>query len=533
MRQPGLAALLLLLAAASGNAFQASPPAVRGSRTAASTTSALAANRSNGAWGRRRSPSTTTTKRKKTLQDRSRAEAVSLVTDILRAATEAGPRAGPTRTWQASRAVSRTAREFLPQLLGGTVDLPVLLRTLFERLGATYVKLGQFIASSPTLFPKEYVVEFQKCLDATEPLPWATIRGVMEDELGPISQTFAYMDETPLASASIAQVHAGRLHTGEDVVVKVQKPGIDASLKADLGFLYVAARVLEFLQPDWERTSLSAVAGDLRASMLEELDFNKEAVNTIEFRRFLQDQDLLQVATAPRVYLDHTTAKVMTMERLYGSSMLDEESMAKVSGNPEMGQQTIITALNVWTQSVTTMPWFHADVHAGNLLLLDDGRVGFIDFGIVGRISESVFRAVTELSACVALGDSEGMARALCQMGAADADVDIPKFGRDIERVMERITNVQPTTTVTAEPNGNVRGSIAFDESEITNLLLELVDVTENNGLKLPREFGLLVKQVLYFDRYTKILAPDVDVMNDPRLQLGGQSREVVVEVIP
>jgi aarF domain-containing kinase len=207
--------------------------------------------------------------------------------------------------------------------------------------------------------------------------------------------------------------------------------------------------------------------------------------------------------------------------------------MAKVSGNPEMGQQTIITALNVWTQSVTTMPWFHADVHAGNLLLLDDGRVGFIDFGIVGRISESVFRAVTELSACVALGDSEGMARALCQMGAADADVDIPKFGRDIERVMERITNVQPTTTVTAEPNGNVRGSIAFDESEITNLLLELVDVTENNGLKLPREFGLLVKQVLYFDRYTKILAPDVDVMNDPRLQLGGQSREVVVEVIP
>ena len=308
--------------------------------------------------GRVNSASQNSKKRKKTLQDRSRDEARSLIQDIITSVAEAGPRAGPQRTFQAYRAIDKTAWEFLPQILSrGTIDTPVILRTLFERLGATYIKLGQFIASSPTLFPKEYVKEFQKCLDQTEPLPWTTIRRVIEGELGPISQTFDYVDQTPLASASIAQVHCGRLKTGEDIVIKVQKPGIDECLKADLSFLFVAARVLEFLQPDWERTSLSAVAGDLRASMLEELDFQKEALNTIEFGRFLQDYDLMSVATAPRVYLEHTTKRVMTMERLNGGSMLDEESIAKISGNPEMGQQTIITALNVWSKSVTSMPW--------------------------------------------------------------------------------------------------------------------------------------------------------------------------------
>ena len=475
------------------------------------------------------SSSGTYRKRPKSLQDRTPQEAISLVQDVIQAAVEAGPRAGPARTFQAYRAFSRTAREILPQLLSQStsVSLPAVLRTLFERMGATYIKLGQFIASSPTLFPKEYVKEFQKCLDQTEPLPWQSIKRVIEDELGPISNTFSFVDTTPLASASIAQVHSATLKaTGEEVVIKVQKPRIDESLQADLGFLYVAARVLEFLAPEWERTSLSAVTGDIRTSMLEELDFEKEAKNTIEFRRFLQENDLMKQATAPRVYLQHTTKKVMVLEKLDGVSLLDEDAVAKVMKDPEQGTEVILTALNIWSMSVTSMPWFHADVHAGNLLLLRDGRVGFIDFGIVGRISEKVFQSVNELSAALAVNDSEGMAIALCNMGAADEKVDTKQFGRDIERVMQRINNVEADLTVAASSDGSVVGRIDVDENEITDLLLELVEVTENNGLKLPREFGLLVKQSLYFDRYLKILAPNVDVMNDSRVMIGGKSKE-------
>jgi aarF domain-containing kinase len=505
-----LVAIAICTLASSTDAFLAQTPPVKSS------------NALQMAFGR---PSSNNPRPKKTLQDRSQKEAISLVRDVIQAAVDAGPRAGPRRTLQAYRAFASTAQEFLPQL--GQPDglpLPKILRTLFERLGATYVKLGQFIASSPTLFPKEYVVEFQKCLDQTEPLEWSVIKRVVETELGPISNTFSFVDEKPLASASIAQVHRATLKTGEEVVIKVQKPGIDDSLKADLGFIYVAARVLEFLQPDWERTSMSAVAGDIRSSMLEELDFEKEAKNTIEFRRFLQENNLSKQATAPLVYLKHTTKKVLTMEFLKGQSLLDEKTVSNVSNNPQMGTETIITALNVWSMSLTGMPWFHADVHAGNLLILDDGRVGFIDFGIVGRISDKVFQSVTELSTALAISDSEGMAIALCNMGAADENVDTKKFGKDIELVLKRMGQVQPDVTVAAMQNGSVQGTIAFDDTEITDLLLEMVEVTENNGLKLPREFGLLVKQGLYFDRYLKILAPNVDVMSDSRVKLGGKN---------
>eukprot|EP00557_Chaetoceros_sp_GSL56_P012792 CAMPEP_0176486238 /NCGR_PEP_ID=MMETSP0200_2-20121128/5461_1 /TAXON_ID=947934 /ORGANISM="Chaetoceros sp., Strain GSL56" /LENGTH=615 /DNA_ID=CAMNT_0017882925 /DNA_START=165 /DNA_END=2012 /DNA_ORIENTATION=+ len=508
--------------------------------------------------------------KKKTLADRTQAEVQSLLQDILKAIIEAGPRAGPARTLQAYQAFTRTLQDFIPlpspplrsrplsirkknnnnsvdnpnadaaaastTTTVETFSLPVALRKLFERMGATYIKLGQFIASSPTLFPKEYVVEFQKCLDSTEPLEWSIIEKVIQKELlkgKPIRSVFEYIDPKPLASASIAQVHSAKLKTGQEVVIKVQKPAIDESLKADLSFLYVASRVLEFIQPDFERTSLSAIAGDIRNSMLEELDFEKEATNVEEFRLFLKENGLENVATAPKVYREYTTKKVMVMERLRGVSMLDADQISRITNDD--AEKTIITALNVWTQSVVTMPWFHADVHAGNLLVLDDGRVGFIDFGIVGRVSDKVFKAVNELSVALAAGNYREMAIALCNMGATDEEVDLDMFAADIERVMGNLASVQTDITVTAMSDGSLQGSLDVDENEVTQVLLDIVDVTESNGLKLPREFGLLVKQSLYFDRYLKILAPNLDVMSDARISgLGGaaSSQEIIdVEV--
>ncbi len=482
-----------------------------------------------------RMSSTSTTasrKPKKSLADRSQAETRALIEDIIKAAIEAGPRAGPARTIQAYQALTRTIQDFIPQRSRAAEEFsaPVALRKLFERMGATYIKLGQFVASSPTLFPNEYVLEFQKCLDSTETLEWNVVKKVIEKELKltgrgrTISSVFQSIDETPLASASIAQVHSAKLKTGEEVVIKIQKPSIDESLKADLSFIYVASRLVEFLQPDFERTSLSAIAADIRSSMLEELDFEKESQNVKEFRVFLKENGLDNVATAPKVYGEYTTKKIMVMERLNGVSMLDADQISKFTNANAEG--TIITALNVWTQSVMSMPWFHADVHAGNLLVLEDGRVGFIDFGIVGRVSEKTFKAVNELSTALALADYKGMAQALCNMGATDEEVDIDRFASDIEKVLQNLGSVQTDLTVTAMNDGTVQGSLDFDENEVTQVLLDIVDVTENNGLKLPREFGLLVKQSLYFDRYLKVLAPNLDVMGDERVSgLGSGSR--------
>ncbi|KAL7490951.1 hypothetical protein ACHAWT_000525 [Skeletonema menzelii] len=516
-----LLALIAAVATASSAAFvpPAQPPPTQ------STTFALSSTKS---------PTTKTTSRaKKSVRERTSEEAVSLIRDVVQAAFDAGPRAAPSRTLQAYIAITRTLQDFSPVQRPGRqaeqFSAPVALRKLFERLGATYIKLGQFVASSPSLFPNEYVLEFQKCLDATEPIEWNVVKKIIEKETGPITDNFSFIDKTPLASASIAQVHAAKLKTGEEVVIKVQKPQIDNLLKADLNFIYIASRVLEFLQPDFERTSLSAVAGDVKSSMLEELDFEKEAENIEEFRAFLRDQGLRDSVTAPRVYREQTTKKVLTMERLRGVSMVDAESIRTITNDPE---SLIITALNTWTTSVMNMPWFHADVHSGNLLVLDDGRVGFIDFGMVGRVGEKTFNAVSELSSAMALGDYEGMAQALCNMGATDEDVDVQKFGRDIEQVMSDMANVSPDiAAVGVSGDGTVQAAISFDENEVTNMLLKIVDVTEDNDLKLPREFGLLVKQSLYFDRYLKILAPDLNTSTDARM-VALQSADKKVEVI-
>lgn len=459
---------------------------------------------------------------KKSIRDRTPQEWQRLVQSMVQAVVEAGPRAGPVRTLQGVRALQATLEEYLPnprnQFRPAPFEPAKALRQLFERLGATYIKLGQFVASSPTLFPPEYVTEFQKCLDQTETLDFETkIKPILKQELGQnLNAIFESIDPIPLASASIAQVHKAVLKSdGSTVVLKVQKPGIDSLLKADLGFLKVSSELLEFVQPDWERTSLKNIASDIQSSMLEELDFVKESRNLQEFSDFLQREGFSSVATAPRVYPKYTTRKVLVMEYLDGVSLLDTKEMTSIlqklpGDEPKSLESTIVTALNVWTTSVQTMPWFHADVHAGNLLLLkQDGRVGFLDFGIVGKISGKTFTAVTELSQALTVGNYTAMAVALSNMGATSETVDIEQFASDLEQVTTRLLSVQPDVVLTEESIG-----VQVESEEITNLVLDFVKVTENNGLRLPREFGLLVKQSLYFDRYLKLLAPGLDVMD-------------------
>jgi len=413
-------------------------------------------------------------------------------------------------------------------------SLPAALRILFENLGGTYVKLGQFIASSPTLFPPEYVQEFVKLLDRTEPVPFEKIKAVIQKEVG-VSK-FEYIDPTPLGSASVSQVHRAT-YQGKDVVIKVRKPGVEDGLKADLSFLYISSVVLEFVDPNLKKTSLANIVEDIRESMLGELDFVKEGRRLEEFREFLSREGIANVV-APTPVMSLTTEKVLVMDYIDGVSMLDKELIESRAGpsGPMTSEQTIITALNTWTMSVLSMPWFHADVHAGNLLVTRDGDVAFIDFGITGQISPAIFEAVTNLSGALAAGDYRGMAAALAKMGATEDGraTDIDKFGRDIERVLKSLGSVSGTARIS--PDGEVSVE-DVDEQELTAVLLDVVAVTEENGLKLPREFGLLVKQVLYFDRYLKILAPDLDVMSDDRVNLvkegpGGDAKPIAVEVI-
>ncbi len=390
-------------------------------------------------------------------------------------------------------------------LIGKSKPGPRMLRETFERLGATYIKLGQFIASSPSLFPADYVEEFQLCLDRTEALPFSTIEKVLRAELGDPSRFFSHIDPVPLASASIAQVHAATLKNGEEVVIKVQKPGVSDVILTDMNFLYVAGKVLEWIAPGLNRTSLSDIISDTQTTMMEECDFLLEARHLGEFGDFLAEQSLAGV-TVPRVFPEATTLCVLTMERLYGVPLTDLETVRRYSPRPEA---TLLLALNTWFASLLYCPFFHADLHAGNLLVLRDGRIGFIDFGIVGRISKGTWQAMTDFMDSFGSGDFVRMADALIRMGAADREVDKQAFARDLRVVFSGMEKIDPTTI----------GSVDANEKEINRLLIHIAETGSRNGVRFPREFALLFKQFLYFDRYIRALAPELDLFRNPAIR--------------
>lgn len=392
-------------------------------------------------------------------------------------------------------------------LLGDRPPAPRLMRRTFERLGTTYIKLGQFIASSPSLFPAEYVEEFQHCLDNTPPMAFHRVRRVIEEELGrPLNEVYAWVDPRPLASASIAQVHAARLLTGEDVVVKVQKPGVQDVLLTDFNFLYVAARVIELLSPGLSKSSISGVVEEIQKSMLEECDFLQEARNLEQFNAFLVATQNHR-AIAPRPYHQASTLRVLTMERFYGVPLTDLETIRTHTKDPA---ETLVAALNTWFSSLMLCDFFHADVHAGNLMVLEDGRIGFIDFGIVGRIERDAWQAMFTFFEAISTGHFRQMAESMVKIGMTAEAVDVDRLAQDIEKLYARLVDIDPMTVVKAERN----------DSEINRLLTDIVEIGENHGIRFPRSFALLVKQFLYFDRYVQILAPEMNIFDDERLEL-------------
>ncbi|KAA0067028.1 putative aarF domain-containing protein kinase [Cucumis melo var. makuwa] len=464
-----------------------------------------------------------------------------LLEDIVQTSINTGPR-GPLRLAQGIQAFIGVGREWLADVTMSTnssaglpTDLqlgllsPTYLRRLFERMGATYIKLGQFIASAPTLFPQEYVEEFQKCFDQAPPIPFEEIKKIIQDDLGrPIDSVYEYIDPNPIASASIAQVHGARLRgSRDDVVIKVLKPGIEDILVADLNFVYIVARILEFLNPELSRASLVSIVKDIRESMLEEVDFYKEANNIESFRRYLEDMGLTRQATAPKVYHHCSTRRVLTMQRLYGVPLTDLQPISSLVPNPEA---SLITALNVWFGSLLACDTFHADVHAGNLWLLRDGRIGFLDFGIVGRISPETWAAMDVFLASIATEDYESMASALIQMGATNNDVNAVAFARDLENIFSTIKDLDTEIVIATAREGRsgstaVAANILVDERQMNKLFLDVLQVSESYGLRFPREFALLMKQLLYFDRYTRLLAPNMNMLQDQRISIVSNRR--------
>lgn len=388
-------------------------------------------------------------------------------------------------------------------ILDGRPAPPVVMRQAFERLGATYIKLGQLIASSPSLFPEAYVKEFQKCLDQTEPVPFVHMEKILAQELGAsyLDDIFESINPVPLAAASIAQVYAARLKTGEDVVIKIQRPGVREILTTDLNFLLFSATVLEVLVPRFKHASIAGILSEIRNTVLEECDFIKEAEHIEIFSKFLKDTHNASVVT-PHVYHQACSERVLTMERLHGIPLTDRKQFLSSTKNPKA---ILGAAFETWMASLSGCELFHADLHAGNLMILLDGRVGFIDFGIVGRISKKTQAGVKALIKSMMIFDYHVMAESMLIIGMTEGKVDTGLLAKDLEAIFSDPASMGPA----------ILFSRPSEKAEPDQFLLEIVRIAEVHGIRFPREFTLLLKQFLYFDSYGDILFNVEDMMDE------------------
>jgi predicted unusual protein kinase regulating ubiquinone biosynthesis (AarF/ABC1/UbiB family) len=376
----------------------------------------------------------------------------------------------------------------------------VALRRSFTELGPTFIKLGQLVASSPGLFPTALSDEFRSLLDRVPPESTATARRIVERELQvPIEALFSHFDERPIASASIAQVHDATLHDGTRVAVKVRRPRLRRRIERDLRLLRLLAIALERAGAVGELANPVAIVEDFAATLSEELDFRNEAraMQAFAAQRRASRADLAVVV--PSTIDGLVTQRVLIMTFIEGTPIDDERSLQRAGHDPEA---ILRTAVRAWIESALVHGEFHGDVHAGNLLVTPRGEVAFLDFGIVGSLDAATLAVLRTTLPAVLLGrDFEAAARAV---------FDLAAVGRPSASAADAAVDLEALIT----PQLGARlADISYAE-----VLGQVLRVATRYRVRLPREFVLVVKQLLYIERYSKALAPDLQVLADPSI---------------
>ena len=410
--------------------------------------------------------------------------------------------------WQ----LARTGLRVLPTLPGkGRLQDKVIrqIPQTFADLGPTYVKFGQIIASSPGAFGEQLSREFRGLLDSVPPADTDEVHALFREELGADpAELFAHFEERPFASASIAQVHYATLHTGEDVVVKIQRPGIRRRVAADLQILKRFAQLVELAKLG-RRLSAQDVVADFADNLAEELDFRLEAQSMEAWVSGLHGSPLGRNITVPQVHWEFTSEKVLTMQRVSGVRIDD---VTAIRGKGFDGTELVKALLFSTFEGGLRHGLFHGDLHAGNLLVDDDGKIVFLDFGIMGRIDPRMRWLLRELVyALLVKKDHAAAGKIVVLMGAVGTVKPEGQAAKDLEAF------AQPLTMKTL-------GDMSY--AEIGKQLSTLADAYD---VKLPRELVLIGKQFLYVERYMKLLAPKWQMMNDP--ELTGYFANFMVEV--
>lgn len=366
--------------------------------------------------------------------------------------------------------------------------MAVRFRQLLAELGPTFTKLGQLLSTRPDVLPAHWVEELERLQDDCPPLPLADVRREIERGLGrPVAEVFAEMDEAPLASASIAQVHRARTHGGALVVVKVQRPDIRDRIDSDLALLYYLAKLLEAVIEETGIYTPTGIIEEFDRTVHEELDFTNEARNAKAMGAAAADRPSLVI---PRVHEELSSSTVLTLDYVEGTKV--SEVTAEAGFDLEQVARNVIDAA---FRQLFEDGLFHGDPHPGNILVLPNNRIALLDFGLVGHLSRVQREALVTLIVAVALRDPDSVARILNKIGLPDAHSPIAEFREDIRHILDRYLGLK------------------LDEIRTATLLRDLLDLAVQHRIRVPKEYAVLAKASITVEGIIRKLYPKLDIL--------------------
>ncbi len=372
------------------------------------------------------------------------------------------------------------------------------LRIAFGKLGPTYIKLGQILSSGEGIFPEEIVSQFRLLRDRVPPESFDTVRRIVEAELaGPLDGTFAEFDRTPIAAASIAQVHGARLQTGEEVVVKVQRPDVAELVRRDLAAMSFFAPFLVGRIPVAALANPPALIELFAETIVEELDFRLEAANMLDVGHVLAETDQRSIIV-PRPHPRLVTRRMLVMERLDGFAWDDVEGMRAIG----IDTTAVLRAEMIsFLEGAMLYGVFHGDLHGGNLFVRPDGRVALLDFGITGRLGERQRLAFLQLLIGGTTNNIPIQVQALKELGA-----------------LPRRRGHRRRSSGTSASTSRLRTWPLMSAEELTAQLRDLTKQLLAYGARMPKELMLFVKDMLFLDGAVATLAPGIDLLGEVAL---------------
>lgn len=362
------------------------------------------------------------------------------------------------------------------------------LRCVIEELGPTYIKFGQILSTRKDLFDQDIIDELSKLRDSVEPFDTDIAKAIFKNETGlEINDLFKEFNDIPIGSASIGQVYEGKLKNNEDVIVKIQRPNIEETIKSDMEILKTIASALKDLNKDID-IDLVQLVEEFHAQLIRELDYNFEAMNAIKFKKIFENSKEVYI---PTIYNEYSTDKVLVMEKIIGVKLSDTSKIKELGWSTKNIAEIGVRSL---FKQIFEYGFFHGDPHPGNIFVVSNNCISYIDFGMIGIIDNKMLNFLNDIAIAISKRNIERVIHLLIDMNILHSDIDNSNFRQDLLYLMHYYYDVP------------------IEKLSISNILNEMFRFLRKYKIAIPSQLSMLAKTVITLEGTARSLNPNFSI---------------------